>query len=127
LERFLAELRGADPRGRCEAITAFSYAGNFAAIPYVSAVLLRLDETLSVRVAAARALGSIGDRRARGFLARAVMDREPQVRLASAIALGRVADRGGAKPLSRALRSETDDNVRAALAWALGTVKGRGN
>ena len=93
LDRFLAALRGQDMRGRCKAIAAFGYAGNFAAIPYVSAVLLRLDEALAVRVAAARALGRIGDRRARFFLARAVMDREPQVRLASAIALGRVLGR----------------------------------
>ncbi len=125
LDRFLAALRDPDPRGRCEAIEAFCYAGNFAAIPYVSAVLLRLDETLAVRVAAARALGRIGDRRAWSFLARSVMDREPQVRLASAIALGCVTDRGGVKPLARALRSETDETVRAALVWALGAANAR--
>jgi hypothetical protein len=125
LERFLAALHDPDPRARREAVEAFGYAGNFAAIPYVSAVLLRLDEELSVRVAAARALGRVGDRRAWSFLARAVKDREPQVRLACAVALGRVAGRGGAGPLSRALRSETDENVRAALDWALSAAKGR--
>ena len=125
LEQFLAALRDPDPRGRCAAITAFGYAGNFAAIPYVSAVLLRLDEDLPVRVAAARALGRVGDRRAWSFLARAVRDHDPQVRLASAIALGRVTDRGGARPLSRALQTETDENVRSALSWALGTANSR--
>jgi HEAT repeat protein len=125
LERFLAALRDPDPRGRSEAITAFSYSGNFAAIPYVSAVLLRVDEDLAVRVAAARALGRVGDRRAGSFLARAVLDREPQVRLASAIALGLVADPARAAPLSSALQAETDGNVRAALTWALGTSKSR--
>jgi len=76
--------------GREAALEVFGYDGNFAAIPYVSAVLLRLDEHLGVRVAAARALGRIGDRRARSFLARALRDGEPDVRLASAAALARI-------------------------------------
>jgi hypothetical protein len=125
LESFLAALRGPDARGRCAAIESFSTEGNFAAIPYVSAVLLRVDEALPVRVAAARALGRVGDRRAWGFLARAVSDREPAVRLASAIALGSVAGPGAVKPLARALQSEGDENVRAALAWALGSARSR--
>ena len=125
LDRFLKALHDPDPRRRCEAIAAFGYAGNFAAIPYVSAVLLRLDEELSVRLAAAQALGRIGDRRAWSFLARSVMDDEPRIRLASAIALGFVMGRGGVRLLSRALHSETDANVRAALAWALGAARSR--
>jgi hypothetical protein len=125
LDGFLAALRDPDPSGRCEAITAYGYAGNFAAIPYVGAVLFRMDEELPVRLAAARALGRIGDRRARSFLARAVLDREPRVRLAAAVAWGLVADRGESVSLSRALQSETDDNVRAALAWALEAAKAR--
>jgi len=125
LDWFLAAVRVPDPRRRGEAVAAFGYPGNFAAIPYVSAVLLRLDEELAVRVTAARALGRIGDRRAWSFLARAVLDGEPQVRFAAAIALGRVTDRGGARLLSRALQSETDEDVRAALAWALSAARSR--
>jgi HEAT repeat protein len=125
LDWFLGAIRDPRPQGRLEAVEAFGYAGNFAAIPYVSAVLLRLDEDLAVRVAAARALGRIGDRRAWSFLARTMGDREPSVRLASALAIGRVTDRGGARLISRALQSEADEDVRAALAWALGSAQER--
>ncbi|MCX5796814.1 MAG: HEAT repeat domain-containing protein [Elusimicrobia bacterium] len=125
LTGLLAALRDPDPRERGEAVAAFGYEGNFAAIPYVSAVLLRLDEPLFVRVAAAQALGRIGDRRAWSFLARAVRDPEPQVRLACAIALGRLSRWRGVRPLSRALRSETDESVRVALTWALGAAQRR--
>jgi HEAT repeat protein len=72
LEEFLGAVRDPDPRGREAAVAAFGYEGNFAAIPYISAVLLRFDEPVSVRTAAARALGRIGDRRARSFLSRAL-------------------------------------------------------
>ena len=125
LDWFLGAIRDPRPQGRLEAVEAFGYAGNFAAIPYVSAVLLRLDEDLAVRVAAARALGRIGDRRAWSFLARTMGDREPSVRMASALAIGRVTDRGGARMISRALQSEADEDVRAALAWALSVAKAR--
>ncbi|MDD5629505.1 MAG: HEAT repeat domain-containing protein [Elusimicrobia bacterium] len=122
---FLAVLREPDPRGRGEAVEAIGYRGNFAAIPYVSAVLLRLDETLFVRVAAAQALGRIGDRRAWSFLLRALKDRQPQVRLASAMALGRLMRRRGAGSLARALGAERDAGVRAALSWALSEAQDR--
>ena len=122
---FLAAIRNPDPQRRCAAMETFGYPGNFAAIPYISAVLLRFDEPLFVRVSAARALGRINDRRAWNFLARAVADREPQVRLAGAIALSHIAGRGGASALVRALRGEGDEDVRAALSWALAVARAR--
>lgn len=90
LEGFLGAVRDPDPAGRAAAVEAFGYEGNFAAIPYISAVLLRLDELPAVRAAAARALGRVGDRRARSFLASALRGGEPAVRLASAAALERI-------------------------------------
>jgi HEAT repeat protein len=94
LEEFLRAVRDPDPRGRAAAVAAFGYEGNFAAIPYVSAVLLRLDEPLAVRTAAARALGRIGDRRARSFLSRALRGaRDEPLREALQWALGAARSR----------------------------------
>ncbi|MDD5656820.1 MAG: HEAT repeat domain-containing protein [Elusimicrobia bacterium] len=91
LERFLREIQDQNIRGRAAAVGVFAYPGNFAAIPYVSAVLFRVDEQPVVRVAAAEGLGRIGDPRAWRFLARALDDPDARVRYAAAAALIRVA------------------------------------
>ncbi len=151
LEWFLEEIRRPKPEQRIAAMESFAMTGNFAAIPYVSAVLLRLDEEVSVRVSAARALGAIGDARACSFLAqglkdpasqvrfqaalalgeiktgravrilaRSLADPEPVVRAASALALGRLgASTAVVSLMSRALKRERDEGVRAILSWSL--------
>jgi HEAT repeat protein len=87
LDRFLEDVRAESAQERMDAVAAFSYPGNSAAIPYVGAVLFRLDEEVSVRVAAAEGLGRVGDRRARRFLTLVLRDPDARVRDAAARAL----------------------------------------
>ena len=122
LDWFLQAVRDPDPKRRAAAAAAFGYPNNFAAIPYVSAVLLRLDEDVSVRVAAAEALGRINDRRAWRFLAQAVADRDAKVRFAAALALAELGSYGDAQ-LDRVLVADPDWSVRYAAAVAIGRAR----
>lgn len=116
LERFLSDIRGDSAAGRSEAVGIFAYPGNFAAIPYVSAVLFRVDEESAVRVAAAEGLGRVGDYRAWRFLARALGDPDAMVGAAAARALGRVM--GSSPGGRRALERGRVGGLQAAAALA---------
>jgi len=125
LEGFRSEIRSRDPGRRRAAVLAFGAPGNFAAIPHVSAVLLRLDEEAPVRAAAAEALGRVGDRRALSFLSQGLQDPDERVRFASALALGRIDSDANVARLERALRKDPSWWVRYAAAGAMGgTGKG---
>lgn len=116
---FRAELRSADWQRRRAAITDRAWAGNKAAVPYIGASLLRLNEDGRVRVAAAMALGTIGDRAGSKFLLRALKDPEVDVRFATALALGSGFE-GMVSPLSQALAEDPSWWVRYAAAVSLG-------
>jgi HEAT repeat protein len=119
---FQAEIRVPDPGRRRAAVRAFGTPGNFAAIPYVSAVLLRLDEDAAVRAAAAEALGRVGDRRALRFLSQALQDPDERVRFAAALALGRIDSDANVARLERSLRKDPSWWVRYAAAGAMGST-----
>jgi HEAT repeat protein len=121
LEWFLEAIRQPGEGQRIEAMENFAYSGNFAAIPYVSAVLLRLNEAVPVRVAAARALGAIGDGRACAFLAQALKDPDARVRFQAALALGEIKTGRVASILARCL-GDPEPVVRAAAALTLGRL-----
>jgi len=123
LEWFRVQMRSPDPRRRRDAVLAFGYQGNVAAIPHVSAALLRLDEETPVRVAAAEALGRIGDRRAMGFLSQAVSDLDERVRFAAALALGRIDADSNVARLEKTLRKDPSWWVRYAAAAAMGGTR----
>jgi len=119
---FLQALRDADPKKRGAAVEAFGYPNNLSAIPYVSAVLLRVDEDVSVRVAAAETLGRIGDRRAWRFLAQAVTDLDDRVRFAAVLGLGELRSYGDAH-LEKVLALDRSWWVRYAAAATLGRAR----
>ncbi|MBI4347687.1 MAG: HEAT repeat domain-containing protein, partial [Elusimicrobia bacterium] len=116
-----AELRSGDWQRRREVIADQAFAGNKAAVPYVGAALLRLNEDPRVRVAAAMTLGRIGDRAGGRFLAEALRDPEVDVRFAVALALG-AGFEGAVQPLSRALENDPSWWVRYAAAVSLGAL-----
>ena len=120
LESFRAALESRDPSRRRDAVAAFGTPGNVAAIPYISAILMRLDESPAVRVSAAEALGRIADRRACSFLAQGMLDFDERVRFASALALGRIDAEANVARLEKTLRTDVSWWVRYAAAAAMG-------
>ena len=79
------------------------------------------DEDGGDRAAAARALGTIGERAAAEPLAAALEDKNPAVRLAAAQALGAIGDARAVEPLILA-HGDTDRAVRRAAAAALAQI-----
>ncbi|MFA6003191.1 MAG: HEAT repeat domain-containing protein [Elusimicrobiota bacterium] len=119
LEWFREAIRNPEPSQRIAAIEAFSYPGNIAAIPFVSAVLLNFDEESEVRVSAAHALGRIGAAQVRRFLAKGVVDADARVRFAAVLALGQMSGYGEVR-MEEVLRNDPSWWVRYAAAAALG-------
>lgn len=116
-----AELRSGDWERRRAVVADQAFPGNKAAVPYVGAVLLKLNEDPRVRVAAAMTLGRIGDRAGGKFLKEAIKDPEVDVRFAVALALGGGFD-GVVTPLSEALSQDPSWWVRYAAAVSLGNL-----
>ena len=86
-------------------------------------ILLKYGDP-AIRVAAADALGDLGDLRALEALFQALAaDLFPGVRGASANALAALGDASASGPLTRALQSDGNGLVRAAAAEALGVLK----
>ncbi len=84
------------------------------AVPNLAARLR--DDVRDVRMAAAQALGRIGDGGAREALVAAIRDPEGHVRKAAAVALGAVGGKEAFEPLlSLLLREEYDDVAREAV------------
>lgn len=78
-----------------------------------------------VRVQAAFALGSTGDRRHRPALEKALRDQNPAVRAAAATALGRLGDPAATKAL-RKQRRDSNEAVRIQVARALQQLRESG-
>jgi len=74
------------------------------------------------RIAAADALGNIGDRNTTGPLAKLMLDRDHDVRFATAVALGKL---GGATAMQALEQASRDSNhyVRLAAEEALSRLK----
>lgn len=116
-------LRSAAYSERMEAIRDAAVPRGVSAVPYLSGVMLRLDEPTRVRAAAALALGRIGDRIAVGSLAEALGDPSPEVRSAAALSLGRLPADGVATRLARVLHRDPVWQARYAAAIALGRTR----
>jgi len=87
------------------------------AVPSLAARLR--DDVRDVRVAAARALGRIGDGGAREALVAAIRDSEGHVRKAAVAALGEVGGKEAFEPLLSLLRREEYDDVAREAVQAL--------
>ncbi|MBC7100919.1 MAG: HEAT repeat domain-containing protein [Methanobacteriales archaeon] len=74
---------------------------------------------MSVRFAAAAALGELGDPRAVELLIEALKDKDLRVRFEAALALGVSEDPRAVGPLIEAALKDEEGLVRAAAAWAL--------
>jgi HEAT repeat protein len=116
-------LRNASIQVRLAAIRAAAFPRDVAAVPSLSGVMLRIDQPLQLRAAAALALGRIGDRIAVGALSEALKDPSPAVRYAAALSLGKLPADGVATRLERVLRADPDWQPRYAAAIALGRTR----
>ncbi|MBI4348788.1 MAG: HEAT repeat domain-containing protein [Elusimicrobia bacterium] len=120
---FLRVFHGSDAARKRRAIQGLARSGNVAAIPYVGAVLLRLDEDQATRIAAAQALGTIGESRIGVYLSEALRDPDPEVRRAAVGALGQAAPLGAETLLEGRLRLDPSWWVRYEAALALGRMR----
>lgn len=119
----MAGLRASNPADRLAAVHSAAVPRHVAAVPPLSAVMLRLDEKPEIRAAAATALGRIGDAVSAPALGEALNDPVPGVRYAAALALGRIPADGAATRLTRALRTDASWWVRYAAVLALGRTR----
>lgn len=115
LEQCLKGLRSNDAAIRAAAVAALQGMGK-EAVGYLIEALK--DSHHDVRIAAAEALGEIGDPDAVDPLVRASCDAREDVRIAVAGALGRIGDRRGIQPLIR-LFNDSYHGVRVAAADAV--------
>jgi beta-lactamase regulating signal transducer with metallopeptidase domain/HEAT repeat protein len=93
------------------------------AVPQLVSMLSDSDEW--VRMAAARALGEIGDGRAADKMIATLSDGEWRVREVAAWALSELKDERAVDALCRVLVSDAQREVRASAAEALGEIKSR--
>jgi HEAT repeat protein len=115
LGRYLEALRSSDESIRTAAVTALQAMGEVA----VDHLILALEDThYSVRIAAAEALGEIGDAKAVNSLIGRVSDPDQEVRIAVARALGTIGDTRAIAPLIR-LFGDGYYGVRFAAADAV--------
>lgn len=113
-------LRAKDASARMAAVLAAGRPNAKESIPYLAGALLRVDEDLMVRSAAALAIARIGDPSGAPFLAFALNDSAPQIRQVAALALSRLPADQTTRRLVRALRHDRRWQVRYAAAIALG-------
>ena len=121
LEKCLEALRSSDDSIRAAAVAALQSMGK-EAVGYLIEALS--DPHYSVRIAAAEALGEIGDPDAVEALVRTLGDEREDVRIAAASALSRIGDRRAVQPLIHLFRDRYH-GVRVAAADAVAEF-GRG-
>jgi HEAT repeat protein len=94
------------------------------AIPLEALVRALEDGSASLRARAAQSLGVRGERETAGYLVEllAKPEPEPAVRSAIYLALGRIGNEIALPALTRALREETRDELRADCLTALGGI-----
>ena len=87
------------------------------------AVLENMDETKSIRAAAAVSLGALKDERASTSLLTALSDENAEIRLQAAVALGKLKDTKAIPRLSEIVEDPLEpDTVRDAAVAALGNI-----
>lgn len=115
LEQYLEALRSSDATIRAAAVAALQGMGKEAVGHLIEALK---DSHHDVRIAAAEALGEIGDPDAVDPLIRVSCDAREDVRIAAAGALGRIGDRRSIQPLI-SLFGDGYHGVRVAAADAV--------
>ena len=121
IARLSEKLDDPDPTVRWDAAERLGETGSSEAVdPLIRALA---DEELSVRNAAAEALGNLGAP-AVDPLAQLLMDAEPGIRRLAVFALGESTCPAAAGPLADTLRADTDAAIRAHAATALGALGG---
>lgn len=120
---FMAAMRSKDPSRRLSMVRAMGDTGDVKAVPYLAAVLLKLDVEEPLRAAAAVSLGRIRHPLAKGYLVQAARDPSPQVRFAAVLSLGKSEEAGVTTVLEERLRRDPSWWVRYAVAIALGRAK----
>ncbi len=118
-----AGLRSPRESARVDAVRASARPRGVEAVPHLAGAMLRLDQPVQVRAAAALALGRIGDGIAVKALAEALRDPSPEVRYSAALSLGRMPADGVATRLERVLREDPSWQPRYAAAIALGRMR----
>ncbi len=113
------KLNSQDAQARRQAAAQLGWKDNVRAVPYLGAALLKLNEAPEVRIAAAMALGRIGNWRCATFLRQAIKDQSREVRFAAALALGKTKTADSATLLAYSLAHDDDWWVRFAAAVAL--------
>lgn len=113
-------LHRTNPARRKEAARRLGTKGNTRAIPYLGAILLKANEDVDLRSAAALSLGSIGGWKTMPYFRQAIFDSRMEVRFASALALGRVGSSEALELLSHAAMRDTHWWIRYSGAVALG-------
>ncbi|MGD0308409.1 MAG: HEAT repeat domain-containing protein [Acidobacteriota bacterium] len=110
-----------DPRVRAQAARALGRPGNTKATEHLMDVALN-DDSEDAPVAAAAALGAIGDDSAIGALSTVLKGQREDVRMAAAATLAAIGNEAAIGCLSSALKDEHQP-VRARAADALGNIK----
>ncbi|CAI49175.1 HEAT-PBS family taxis protein [Natronomonas pharaonis DSM 2160] len=110
LERVVAELSGKDLDAAADWVAAKTFAD-----------VLEADQP-ELRMAAATGLGRVGDPSVTASLVDRLSDEDPRVRARSAVACGRIEDPRAVGPLEELITSDSNIDVRQAVARALGDI-----
>jgi len=122
-EKGLRGLRSDSPAVQRSAVRSLARPGNARAVPYLGALLIRSDADARVRLAAAHALGRVGDWRGLEFLRQGSEDPDPNVRFAAALSLGKLRGNDAVALLEGSVMRDGHWWVRYAGAIALGEAR----
>lgn len=121
-ERSVADLQGSDSRLARNAADVLGTFRHPQAIPALAAAVTRSDLSAEARMAAARALGTIGHRNANTALAAAMNDGDASVRFAAATSWLQIRKQTSAAPVV-GLLDDADATVRAKAAGVVGELR----
>lgn len=120
--RSLTDLTGTDSRLARNAADLLGTFRHPDAIPALAAAVVRTDLSAEARMAAARALGTIGHPSGSAALATAMRDSDATVRLAAINAWSQIRKQANAAPVV-ALVADADRDVRLAAAGVIGGLR----
>jgi HEAT repeat protein len=121
-ERSVADLQGSDSRLARNAADVLGTFRHPQAVPALAAAVVRTDLSAEARMAAARALGTIGHRNANAGLTAAMSDSDATVRFAAATSWLQIRKQAAAGPVV-GLIADNDATVRAKAAGVVGELR----